>query len=394
MPKTGPGARSRSGVSTAWIVPRSDFELGDRSLALDAQGHAHVVYASDQLLYAWYDGATWQREVVDDAPGHRRPLPVAGLPGVGCGRVRPISATLNTTSTALMHARRTPQGWQIDTVDTLPPGQVFNYDTALAVDRSGNPHIAYPKNGRLYYTAWSGNQWNTQLVDPRQKVEFHVSLALDGTDHPHISYTPWNPTNGASLTYVHWTGNAWSVETVDDGTWVGYYNSIAVDHQGIPHISYLDYTNRQVKHAHRTGGGWQIEAVDVAAWPTGTTSLALDPNDHPHIAYISQTRGLCYAHWTGTTWEIHPVDSNFSYTSLALDTNGQPQVATFQWSDRSLQLAAWQGTGWQRQAVDHTPDVGTHSSDGLLVHARAGDQLLRTRPRRPARRVRSPAWSG
>ena len=82
---------------------------------------------------------------------------------------------------------------------TLPSGMVSNYDNAFVVHRAGNPHIAYPKDGRLYYAVWSGSRWNTQLVDPTQKIEFHVSLALDGEDHPHISYTPWNPIHGASL---------------------------------------------------------------------------------------------------------------------------------------------------------------------------------------------------
>ena len=53
--------------------PVSVFQIGDRSLALDAAGHPHVVYAGDRLYYAHFDGTAWQVETVDEAPGIRDP---------------------------------------------------------------------------------------------------------------------------------------------------------------------------------------------------------------------------------------------------------------------------------------------------------------------------------
>lgn len=335
--------------------PATNFQIGDRSLALDAAGHPHVVYAGDALYYARFDGAAWHVETIDAAPGSADIYPSPASLVLDAGGAAHASY-LSATSTALKYARRTPQGWQVETVDSVPAGQVFNYDTALALDSAGRPCIAYAKEGWLYYATRTGSRWEIQLVDTAMKVEFHISLALDRLDRPHVSYGVWRESR-LFLKYSQRTGGAWSSEVVEDG-FLGEYNSIALDSQGAPHISYLDYANSQIKYASRAESGWEIQTVDAVRWYGGFTSLALDSDDRPHISYAGPPVGVRYARWTETDWELETLRDAGWFTSLALDAAGQPHMIFYDTAVRSLAYGRRDGEGWDWQAVDHLADAG------------------------------------
>lgn len=47
-----------------------EFRLnGERNLRLDSNDHPHAAYGGDHLYYAWHDGVSWHKEVVDATPG-------------------------------------------------------------------------------------------------------------------------------------------------------------------------------------------------------------------------------------------------------------------------------------------------------------------------------------
>ena len=348
--------------------PVSVFQIGDRSLALDAAGLPHVVYAGDCSTTPASTAAAWQVETIDAAPGSDDvyPSPASlALDAAGGAHVSYLSAA----STALKYARRTPQGWQVRTVDSLPAGQVFNYDTALALDRAGRPHIAYLKNGQLWYAAWTGSAWRSQLVDATQKAEFHVSLALDAADQPHISYGVWRG-DSLYLKYARRAGGAWTSEVVEDG-FLGEYNAIALDSHGAPHISYLDYARSQLKVAHRTPAGWQVEVIDGVQWFGGFTSIAVDSQDLLHVTYAGPPVGVRYARGAGGAWQLETVGSAGWFTSLALDPAGQPRMVYFDTAGRSLAYGRRDAAGWSLQAVDRLADAGSFNS--LAVSTAAQD---------------------
>ena len=363
----GPVGQAESAIWHSECVdcPKSVFEIGDRSLALDSAGFPHVAYAGDALYYARFDGMAWHVETIDSAPGiddvYPSPASLA-LDAAGAPHV----SYLNAASSALKYARRTPQGWQIQTVDSLPAGQVFNYDTALALDSTGRPHIAYFKNGQLWYAAWTGSAWRVQLVDATQKAEFHVSLAVDAANQPHISYGVWRGPAGLYLKYAQRAGGAWTSEVVEDG-FLGEYNAIALDSHGAPYISYLDYAHSQLKVAHRTPAGWQIEVIDGVQWFGGFTSIAVDSQDRPHITYAGPPVGVRYARWMGAAWQLETVGSAGWFTSLALDPAGQPHMVYFDTAAHSLAYARRDAAGWSLQVVDRLADAG--SFNALAVDA-------------------------
>ena len=63
------GINNFSWASQAVDAPRLFNYMGDRSLRLDSNDHAHIAFGGDHLYYAYYDGSNWNFETVDPADG-------------------------------------------------------------------------------------------------------------------------------------------------------------------------------------------------------------------------------------------------------------------------------------------------------------------------------------
>jgi hypothetical protein len=74
----------------------------------------------------------------------------------------------------------------------------------------------------------------------------YSSIALDDSGNPHIAYLKEDT---GVLKYVAWNGSSWDIQTVDWDGDVGEFTSLALDSSGNPHISYYDNTNRDLKYA-------------------------------------------------------------------------------------------------------------------------------------------------
>jgi len=117
-----------SPFTPTWIIeavdaPKYFSAMGNRSLALDSNDYPHIAYGGEHLYYAWYDGAAWTLEFVDNSPG-------VGL------------------------------------------------YTSLALDSNDRPHISYydTTNFTLKYARWDGVSWIIQTVDNGGDVGLYTSL--------------------------------------------------------------------------------------------------------------------------------------------------------------------------------------------------------------------------
>jgi hypothetical protein len=225
--------------------------------------------------------------------------------------------------------------------------------------------------------------WQVQIVDSAGGVGKYTALALDSSGYPVISY--YDEAN-RDLKLVHCgdatcnSGN--TVRTVDSAGAVGEYTSLALDSSGNPIISYHDAGNGNLKLAHcgdtTCGSGNTISIVDSAGQVGWYTSLALDSSGNPVISYFDLGNGnLKVAHCgnaacsSGNT--INTVDNSAGdvgrYNSLALDSSGRPVISYYDASNGRLKLVRCGdticGSGNTTSIVDSSGQPGWYTSLAL-----------------------------
>lgn len=115
---------------------------------------------------------------------------------------------------------------------------------------------------------------------------------------------------------------------------------------------------------------WWIQVVDSADNVGDYSSIALDLNGNPNIAYSDfSNQNFKYASWTGSEWKIQVVDSTgnagtffSSAPSLALDSKGNPHISYSGDENANLKYASWTGSAWSIQTVDTQGYLGGYTS--------------------------------
>jgi hypothetical protein len=170
------------------------------SLKLDGAGGPHISYYdySNQVLKcASYSGATWTVQTVDsDGPVGKYTSLALGVDG------RPHVSYFYNRRQDLRYARFTGSNWVIQ---TAVPDRLGGKHTSLALDPTGRPRISFlnsdqDRNGLINVRiAWfEGSEWLLQTVvdnpmptnapDPELDEKATTSLALDRDGNPRIAY--------------------------------------------------------------------------------------------------------------------------------------------------------------------------------------------------------------
>ena len=233
-------------------------------------------------------------------------------------------------------------------------GDVGRIGTSLALDATGNPVVSYMDytNGYLKVLHCndpdcSGGEVSITAPDTAGSVGLFKSLALDASGNPVVSYYDRKMPN-VYLKVLHCndadcSGGDESITTPDSGPqWI----SLALDASGYPVVSYgFDLKVLHCNDTDCSGGDESITSPDTGG-SVGYTSLALDGSGNPVISYVGGNFDLKVLHCNdadcaGGNESIQSPDTVGdvgAFTSLALDTSGNPVVSYYDETNGNLKV--------------------------------------------------------
>lgn len=317
-------------------------------LAYGPDGQPAITYTSQEggnrfLKITRFNGSVWNTQVIDNEDITYNSLAFAP-------DGRPSVAYYTVVSANLMYAHYNGASWDRQIVDEL--GDKGKY-CSLAFGQDGRPAISYidGTNLRLKFARHNGSSWTVTTVDNTSNSGGGTSLAFYSAASAGIAYYQ---SGVGDLKYARLISGSWSSITIDATGDVGKYPSLAfVPISGEPCIAYSDDTEHRLKFAKERSpwipsSPWDKDDVEFSAW-VGNTSLAFGPDGRPSIAYydygavlalrLARFRGESLS--LGGEWESSTVDGPAAGGSCALQFNpsGYPAIAYVDFATHSAKFA-------------------------------------------------------
>ena len=379
---------SQSAKPIHWVIQHLDApaffkSLGRGYLDLKAAGKPCVAFGNDHLYFSCFDGETWRQETIDEAYGVGS-FATLSIDHSGIAHI----AYYDATNGRLKYARSSPQGWQIEVIDSAEPDADRSQtrfgkggNPLIQVDQDGRPHLSYyDYDQKALKYAWRSEPsgWQIETIDGTEGVSASSWLALDTQGQPAVAYYH----NGKSaLVFARKTASGWSGQIVDDSA--GHYPSLAIDTQGQAHIAYYDQFNKRLKYARQNNstGTFATETLTEADNTGEYATLALDSQGKPQIAYFHRVDNsqVFYIHHTENGWVNEKVSVNDRdlvglYTTIALDENDRPYFAYRHASNRQLKVIFHQSEAFEDRIAFLSTRIGEITS--LAIDSKNGVHIL------------------
>ena len=374
-------ASQSSYISNNWKVdfaynPKFIKSPTQKSIITDSNNAVHIIYGGDKLYHAFFNGTTWQYEIIDSN------LSVGSLASVAIDSNDKLYISyLDDINGGIKFATNKDGNWTIDSV--YSQGYMFAADTSIAVDANAIAHISFVIDGNLSYATNNSGSWDITNID--ENANASSAIAVDSNGSVHISYDGI-ASGDIVLRYATNAGGSWQSETVDStaNAIAGEYSSITIDSNDIVHISYAgsDEDNyHYVKHAKKDSG-WQIDTVSAGSIEEKSyTSIAIDKNDTIYVSYLysySNNNGaLKLADYNGTDWNINTLDDGVEYGQIfdpsteggsdyyniftSLSTDNDDKIHITYLSQNNLKYINNTTGSWVQQQIDSNKDIGRHS---------------------------------
>ncbi len=344
------------------LLSSDSVELGQTSLALDADGRPFVSYStSEGLALVAFDGTTWRTETIDSSENVGRFSSLA-LDSAS----RPVVA-YSGQSASMKVASWTGASWAVDDFPQfLRYGHVSG--VSLALDSEDRPHVAHAWD---FITTWEwtlysltyrysdATGWHVETVCENQCCSLHrPSLALDTGDAPQITIV--QRYSGYPMLHLRRIASQWESTWVDQNT--DTISAMDLDEDGNPIIGYGQ--DDAVKVASYDTDGWRFEIVDAAGG--SDVSLMLDASGSPRLSYANLTGDLMHAYRNAQGWHAERVATGvFQETSLAIDSSGYSHISAYDATHANLIYAYQNVAGWHMETVESSGQVGLGNSLAL-----------------------------
>ncbi len=170
------------------------------SLAFDSSGTPCIAYydsANTQAKFAYHDGSSWVTSLIESSSYHGQHISLA-IASDGSIHV----SYYNGYDAELKYAYA-PDYTSAFTITEVDSFLITGFDTAITVDGSDQPHIAYLNwtTSTIYYSYYDGSSWQT-LSAPASigaANDTGLSIGIDASSYPHIGYV--DGTGSAQIIY-------------------------------------------------------------------------------------------------------------------------------------------------------------------------------------------------
>ena len=325
-------------------VDDRDYTGQFASLALDNQGFPHIAYFAastsgycdeDMLKYALWTGSDWQIQEVDR--GCRGEQISLALDADGNAHI----SYLDNLRDKVRYAVWNGQEWHSTEVGS-------GYDSSIAIDGDGNLHLAYTGPGSqegLWYRRKTAVGWEEPINLENGGVFQHPSLAVDANGNLHISYSD---VSNRKLRYANSAEGCWWMQDIEDMDYQGF-TALTINDQGDPVIV---YQHNGVRYVYKSGLVWSAPEL-ASPGGDGYLGLVMDmTNQQPVLAYY-QTRGLYFAR-RGVAWQPGERIDQTAQTGLLVSTvagGGDIHVVYYDESGERLRYAKSNGDTWSLETI-------------------------------------------
>ncbi len=252
-----------SGVWSAPILLDPAFSSPvSLAIATDSAGFAHITYCTqnsqtmtNELRYVavGVSNSVVQSQVADEGCWYSTAVAVDGngIPHLVYYQQTGAQAGI------LKYAKRMNQAWVVETIDAVGDAGRF---LSLAVTAAGVPHISYShaplvneqnvneqNEVAIRYAVKEGETWQIQTVATMDKSHFFAgqsAIALDLSGQPQIAF---NDGSAQAIMYAWSTANSWqktvavNLPNVELGP-----RALTLDHDGYPHIAFDGFSVGQM----------------------------------------------------------------------------------------------------------------------------------------------------
>lgn len=324
-----------SAAATTWQTVKIDPHGHAAWLAIDPQGHHHIVYQADGttcglpqctgffVRYATDASGSW---VVTDLT----PLDDGRLQGIAVDQSGVVhilyqqQVPFGTGPTSLYHVT-------LDAGTLGSPEKIAEDSThaSMALDRSGAVHVVLDDGATVSYTTNAGGSWSALQPIPNDSsaatpLRPLIAIAPRGTIEVGIDESTLNCSFCSGGSYLATlVGSSWNVEKLPFGQASG---SIAIDDFGGVHFVYdfEDTSGISVGHTTKSRGTWHDETIATNAFE----SSAVWARGLLQVTYtVAATDLVTHATLTGSTWTFEPGLGTYVSGSEAIGVDASGRVA-------------------------------------------------------------------
>lgn len=368
-------ADTEGGGMDIWVIQRADYtrsfwNMSDRSMAKDSSNRMHVAYGGEHLYHAYFDGSSWQTEMVDSNSY------VGQYASIAIYNNNIHISYYDANHGFLKYARKIGAGgWDVFTVDMPTTLAEMGEETPVILNEDDLPKSKPWVSTQLFED--SGNSLNIPSAPGNGGVGMYSSIAVDSYGNPHIAYYD---AVTQKLKYASYTGVAWTIEYVRQTSTSydeGKYVSLAFDRLNRPHLSFLEDDHDNLRYAYKEGNNWRFAYPDEAGNVGGYTSILVDNDLNVHISYCQGplTNNICKALKYVTakikdskpetwTWNKDTVDSGTltgTYSSIA-KSGKRVYISYLDGNNLRLKVATLYSGEWSTQTFDSSDYDGYYTS--------------------------------